>query len=137
MAAHAVTLRLPAPLYDLYQSRAKRTHRSLEAEILDVVATAAADEEELSHDVAKALEDLALLNDEELRHATRNRLSEDTRSQLEALNWKQQRESLTPAEKETAKHLVQQYDQAVLLRAEALRLLKARGHDVSKLLTER
>jgi len=33
--------------------------------------------------------------------------------------------------------LVHQYDQAMLLRAEALRLLKERGHEVSKLLTVR
>jgi SOS response regulatory protein OraA/RecX len=33
--------------------------------------------------------------------------------------------------------LIDQYDQAVLLRAEALRLLKERGHEVSELLTAR
>lgn len=137
MSAHAVTLRLPAPLYDLFQSRAERAHRSLEAELLDAVATVAADEEELSQDLAKALEDLALLNDEELWRAARNRLSEDSRSQLEALNFKQQREKLTAAEKETLERLIDQYDQSVLLRAEAARLLKERGHDVSKLLTAR
>jgi len=135
MAAHAVTLRLPAPLYDHFQSRAERAHRSLEAELLDAVATAATDEEELSQDLAKAVGDLELLNDEELWRVARNRLSDDSRSQLEALNSKQQRERLTLAEKETLERLVDQYDQAVLLRAEAARLLKKRGHDVSGLLT--
>jgi hypothetical protein len=79
--------------------------------------------------------DLSLLNDEELWRAARNRLSEDSRSQLEALNFKQQREKLTAAEKETLERLIDEYDQAVLLRAEAMLLLKQRGHDVSKLLT--
>jgi hypothetical protein len=137
MAAHAITLRLPDPLYEHFQSRAERARRTLEAEILDVVATVAADEEELSHDVAKAIEDLQLLNDEELWRAARNRLSEDARSQLESLNAKQQRGRLTPSEKETLEQLIDQYDQAVLLRAEALRLLKERGHEVSELLTAR
>jgi ribosomal protein S13 len=109
----------------------------LEAEILDVVATVAADEEELSHDLAQALEDLKLLKDEELWRAARNRLSDEARSQLEALNAKQQRGKLTPSEKETLEQLIDQYDQAVLLRAEALRLLKERGHEVSELLTAR
>ncbi|MFY9825735.1 MAG: hypothetical protein WAM82_30455 [Thermoanaerobaculia bacterium] len=136
MAAHAVTLRLPAPLYESFKSRAERAHRSLEAELLDAVATVA-DEEELSHDVAKAIGDLGLLNDEELLRAAQNRLSDETRSQLEALSSKQQREKLTPAEKESLEQLVHQYDQAMLLRAEAVRLLKERGHDVSKLLTAR
>ena len=61
----------------------------------------------------------------------------DVKSQLEALNFKQRREELTSAEKETLEQLVHQYDQAVLLRAEAARLLKARGHDVSMLLIAR
>lgn len=84
-----------------------------------------------------AIEDLKLLNDQELWQAARNRLSEDARSQLEALNAKQQRGKLTTAEKETLEQLVDQYDQAVLLRAEAARLLKERGHEVSTLLTAR
>ena len=62
MAARAITLELPAPLYDHFSSRAERAHRSLEAELLDAVATAAADEEELSDEMASALADLALLN---------------------------------------------------------------------------
>lgn len=135
MAAHPVTLRLPPPLYNHYRNRAEQAHRSLEAELLDAVATVAADEEALSHDVAQALEDLGRLNDAELWRAARNRLSDEASSQLEALNFKQQRESLTPAEKETLDQLVHQYDRAVLLRAEAARLLKERGHDVSGLLT--
>ena len=134
MAAHAVTLQLPAPLYDLFQSRAERAHRSLEEELLDAVATAATDEEELSHEMTKAIEDLKLLNDEELWRAARNRLSDEARSQLEALNFKQQREKLTSAEKERLERLVQEYDEAMLLRAETLLLLKERGHDVSRLL---
>lgn len=134
MAVHDVTLRLPAPLYDHFQSRAERAHRSLEAELLDAVATVAADEEELSLDVANAIADLELLNDEELWRAARNRLPDETRSQLEALNLKQQREGLTPSEQESLEQLVHQYDRAVLLRAEAARLLKLRGHDASKLL---
>ena len=137
MAARAVTLELPAPLYDHYSSRAERSHRSLEAELLDAVATAASDEEALSDEMARALADLALLNDEELWRAARNCLSAEARSQLEALNVKQQRERLTPAEKEALAQLVHRYDQAVLLRAEAARLLKERGHDVSRLLTAR
>jgi hypothetical protein len=101
------------------------------------VATIATDEEELTYDVAKAIADLALLNDAELWRAARNRLSDDARSQFEALNSKQQRERLTPAEKEELEQLVQQYDQALLLRAEAARLLKERGQDVSRLLAAR
>jgi hypothetical protein len=88
-------------------------------------------------DVVKAIADLDLLSDDELWLAARNRLSEAARSQLEALNFKQQRTGLTASERETLARLVDQYDWAVLLRAEAARLLKERGHEVSKLLTSR
>jgi plasmid stability protein len=137
MAARPVTLRLPVPLYDHFQNRAERAHRSLEAELLDAVATVAVDEEELSQDVAQAIRELALLNDKELWSAARNRFPDDSKAQLEALNFKQQRAELTPVEKETLEQLVHQYDQAVLLRAEAARLLRERGHEVTKLLTAR
>lgn len=135
MAAHAVTLRLPAPLYDRFSSRAERAQRSLEAELLEAVATIAAEEEESSRDVAEAVAALELLSDADLWRAARNPLAEADRSRLEALNLKQQRESLTPTEKESLERLLRQYDRAVLLRAEAARLLKQRGHDVSGLLT--
>jgi hypothetical protein len=137
MTAPAITLQLPAPLYDHFQSRAERTHRSLEAELLDAVATVAEDEEELSPDLTTAIADLELLNDDELRLAARNRLSDDARAQLDRLNFKQQKETLTSAEKETLELLVHEYDRAVLLRAEALRLLKDRGQAISELLIAR
>jgi len=103
---------------------------------LDAVASAA-EEGESVHDVARAIADLELLKDEELWSAARTPLAEDARARLEALNFKQQREGLSSAEKETLGQLVHQYDQALLLRAEAARLLKARGHDVSQLLAAR
>lgn len=75
------------------------------------------------------IEALELLNDDALWRTARNHLSDEVRSQLEALNFKQQGERLTPAEKKTLTQLVHQYDRAVLLRAEAARLLMERGHD--------
>jgi hypothetical protein len=137
MAAHAIMLRLPTPLFQHFQTKAEREHRSLEAEILDAVATVAADEEELSSDLNNVTRDLELMTDEELWRAAQNRFSDDARLQLEALNFKQQKGKLTQSEEEMQAQLVQQYDQAMLLRAEAASLLKERGHDVSTLLTVR
>lgn len=102
---------------------------------MEAVATVAAEEEEVSLDVAEAVAALELLSDAELWRAARNSLAEADRSRLEALNLKQQKENLTPAEKETQERLLLQYDRAVLLRVEAARLVKERGHDVSGLLT--
>ncbi len=41
MGAHAITLHLPDPLYDHLKHQAKRARRSLEAELLRIVAAAA------------------------------------------------------------------------------------------------
>ena len=137
MTAHAVTLQLPPPLYDHFQSRAERSQRSLEAELLNAVAAVAEDEEGFSEDLAEAITALELLNDEELGLAARNRLSDDVRARLDRLNLQQQQGALTAVEKETLDQLTHEYDRAVLLRAEALRLLKERGRDISELLTAR
>ena len=67
MAAHAVTLRLPASLYDRFSSRAERAQRSLEAELLEAVATIAAEEEESSREVTASVAALELLSDAELK----------------------------------------------------------------------
>jgi Arc-like DNA binding domain len=40
MAVQAVTLHLPSPLYERLKERAEQTHRSVEAELLEVVAAA-------------------------------------------------------------------------------------------------
>jgi hypothetical protein len=135
MAARAVTLRLPAPLYDRFSSRAEPGPTELGGRALEAVATVAAEEEAVSLDVAEAVAALALLSDAELWRAARNPLAEEDRAQLEALNLKQQKETLTPAARETLERLLLQCDRVVLLRAEAARLLKERGHDVSGLLT--
>lgn len=45
MGAHSITLHLPDPLYAHFKNQAKRARRSLEAELLRIVATAAPAEE--------------------------------------------------------------------------------------------
>ena len=129
--AHAVTLRLPSPLYEHFQSRADRDRRSLESVLLEAVAAKAGDEEELSPDLARSIAELELLTDDELWRAARNGLPGETKDRLEELNFKQQREGLTATEKELLEQLVCRYDEAVLMRAEAARILKQRGVDVS------
>lgn len=135
MAAHAVTLRLPSQLFDHFRDRADRAHRSLEAEILAAVSTVATEEKDLPGDVVRSLTELGLLSDQELWRVARNQPADDSRQQLEALNVKQQRQGLTTVEKQQLDQLVEELDRVVLLRAEAARLLKERGHDISTLLS--
>lgn len=137
MAAHSVTLRLPAPLYERYRQRAEETHRSVEAELLDAVATAAPEQEKLPQDLADAISGLEILDDDALWLAARQTFPPEVSSRLEALHLKRQDEGLTVAEQETAAQLVRQYERTMLVRAHAAKLLKQRGHDISGLVARR
>ncbi|HEV8580086.1 MAG TPA: hypothetical protein VGX68_13520 [Thermoanaerobaculia bacterium] len=86
-------------------------------------------------EVAEAVAALELLSDAEHWRAARSSLAEADRLRLEALNHNSRKENLTLAEEKTLERLLLQYDRAILLRAEAARLLKERGHDISGLLT--
>ena len=66
MVAQAVTVNLPGPLYERLARRATRTHRTIEAELVDAVATLPDEPDELPADMADAIAALHLLGDEEL-----------------------------------------------------------------------
>ncbi len=139
MSAHAqaVTLHLPASLYDHVKRRAAESRRSVEAELLQVVETAIPQEQGLSPELAEAVSALAHLTDEELWSAARTRLAPEAGAQLESLHFKQQSEGLSEEEEATDARLLREYERVMLVRAEAARLLKDRGYDVSSLLTGR
>jgi len=134
MAAQALTLQVPTPLYTQLKDRAQRAQRSLEAEFLAVVETVLGRDEELPEDLAQAIRDLEVLDDEELWSAARTRLPDEARARFDALNFKRQSEGLTPSERAEQEHLLHQSDRTMLVRAHAARLLKERGHDVSSLM---
>jgi hypothetical protein len=52
---------------------------------------------------------------------------------MERLHLKRQREGLTENETQALNNQVHQYEQTMLIRAQAAALLKQRGHDVSGL----
>lgn len=133
MAARAVTLHLPAPLYDQLQRRAEEAHRSVEAELLEVVSTAVPLEEQLPDDLSEAVSALEALNDDELWQSARTKLPEETVERLEELHFERQRRELTMAENEELSSLVRQYERTMLVRAHAAMLLKQRGYDVDPL----
>ncbi len=135
MNAQAVTLHLPLQLYDRLQRRADETHRSVEDELLEVVAQGVPSiEEDLSPALAAAASALRGLDDDALRIAARDRFPEKAAARFQALNLKQQRDGLTETELGELAELRRGYERVVLLRAEAAWLLKERGHDVSDLL---
>lgn len=137
MLTQTVTLQLPETLYQQLKARAERTRRTIEDELLDVLATVVPVVDDLPADLAEAISPLAVLDDAALWRAARSHFPVAAAEQLERLHLKRQREGLTESEEQTGVALVQQYERAMLVRAQAAALLKQRGHDVSGLLTSR
>jgi hypothetical protein len=134
MTSQSVTLNLPGPLYDRPKRRAEQSHRTVEAELLEVVASAVPVADDLPVELAEAISSLALLDDEALWRAARSHLPTEAAEQMECLHLKRQKEGLTETETRTLAGLVRQYERAMLIRAQAMALLKERGHDVSEFL---
>jgi len=134
VATQHLTLDVPDALYARLQRMAHAAHRSVEEEVLDVVATAVPDLDELPADLEDAVAQLAVLDDAALFGAARAAMPSDAAEALEGLHHKRQREGLTEAEMEAAAALTRQYERFMLVRAEATALLVRRGRDVSGIL---
>jgi hypothetical protein len=137
MPAHAITLHLPETLYERFRQRAEWSRRSLETELLEAVASAAPAEAELSPELIQAVETLKGLTDEELWRLAKTAMSQEASQELEALHLKQRDEGLSHNEDATRARLIQEYERTMLIRAQAAKLLKDRGNDVSTLLAPR
>lgn len=134
MAAQTITLNVPAPLYQKLKRRADATLRTVEDELLTMVATAAPLVDELPQDLEDAISPMALLDDEALWRAARTHISADAAERMEELHTRRRREGLTGEETQALAMLVAQYERSMLVRAQAAALLKQRGHDVAALL---
>jgi plasmid stability protein len=131
-----ITISLPDVLYQKLKARAEQTQRSVEAEALDALVASVPVVDELPADLEASLAQLRLLDDKALWRAARTTFAADAARQLEDFHLKRQREGLTEHETQAAAALLQQYERAMLVRAQAAALLKQRGHDVSVLLHE-
>lgn len=131
MNARAVTLQLPGRLYDQIEHRAAEAHRSIEAELLDVVATAVPLSDELPPDLDETVSRLHLLGDDDLLQAAGSRMPEPLATRLEELNWQRQAIGLDEREEDEASRLLRLYERTLLVRAFAAKLLKDRGRDLS------
>jgi plasmid stability protein len=131
MTVQSLTLSIPELLYEQIKNRAAERDRSVEDETLELLANAVPGIQELPKDLAAAIAPLELLDNEALVRAAQSHLPPDVAQILESLHLKRQREGLTAAERETLSALVLQYERAMLVRAQAARLLRERGLDVA------
>jgi len=135
MTFHSITLDLSNTLYTRVKQRTAQTQRSVEDELLDVLASALPADDDLPADLTEALAPLALLDDDALWRAARTHFPPTAAARLEALHLKRQSEDLSDAENAAVAKLVRRYERAILVRARAAALLAQRGHDVSSLLS--
>jgi len=133
MTAQDVLIRLPQALFDQLQARAARRQRTVADEILDVLTGATPATEALPDELERVLAHLAHLDDATLWQTARSRIPSEASERLEALNLKYQRAGRTPPEHAESNELVHLYERSMLVRAQAIALLKQRGHDVSSL----
>ncbi len=133
MSAQLLTLSVPERIYSRLERRAQQTNRTVEAELLELLAGAVTDSHDMPADLSEAVTALAFLEDEALWKTARSVFPAHQAAELEELHLKRQREGLTQDEVETAARLVRQYERALLLRAESARLLRERGYDISEL----
>src|SRR5437764_6699683 len=95
MIMQSLTLQVPEVLFTRLKQRAEQANRTVEAEMLDLLATAVPMAEELPADLQQAIAALELLQDEALWSAAHSRLAVEVAAELEALHLKRQREGLT------------------------------------------
>ncbi len=122
-----VTVHLTEPVFQQIKRLAKARQHSVEDEVVATIAAALP----LSNDDEAQLDQLAFLSDEELERAAQARLSEKERGRMDTLSAKQRGRGLSPVEQEEVDALLNRYDWLILLRAEATRLLKERGRDLT------
>src|SRR5437867_11208893 len=71
MTTQTMILELPNALYQKLKARAEQTHRTVEAEALDLLATSVPVADDLPADLEAAISPLNLLDDESLWRAAR------------------------------------------------------------------
>jgi hypothetical protein len=128
-----MTLELPGRLYEQIVQRAAEAHHSVEAEILDVVATAVLASDERLPELGDVVPCLSVLSDDDLRRAAEIHMPGPIASRLEELNGKRRARELDGHEAEELSRLLRLYERTLLVRASAAKMLKDRGLDVPPL----
>ncbi len=134
MSTNTITLDVPGPLYEQLKRLAEQTHRSVEEETLEVLATAVPPACSLPREWEEAMQALNGLDDAALIESARNRLEDNVSAELERLHDKQRQEGLSDEESAKLADLVGRYERHMLVRAQAAALLKARGCDLRELM---
>ena len=134
MSTQTLTVNLPDNLYRQVVQHAERMHSSLEDELVAVVAAALSSTADVPIQTLDAMAQLAYLTDQELWTAAQMVVAPVDNERMQNLLWKRQAEGLTASEQAEAERLLQRSEHIMLVRAQAMALLRERGHDVTNLI---
>lgn len=127
MSRTTVTLDLPESLFDRLRELAEAADRPVESVLLESLQVMFDD----LADMGLSVEGLRDLTDAQLWGVVHRRMRWTESLRLRELGSIQRQTPLTPDEQDEMDDLLAQVDQDMLLRSEALLLLKERGRDIS------
>lgn len=129
MSRQPVLLQLPEELYERVREAAKTSNVPLERVLLDSLTLIFG---ELPGEAEFAPETLKTFSDEQLWALVYRPLAWPQDARLRELTALSKDGKLSDEERVGMEHLIDQVDRYVLLRSQALLLLKQRGHDVER-----
>jgi hypothetical protein len=127
MPGKSITLDLPEDLYEQVRQVAAQSQRPMERVVLESLRLLFVPPS--SADLATSLATLSGYTDAQLWAVVYQRLAWPQSQRLHELSAKNKLERLTEDEQRELEDLLVSNDRAMLLRSEALRLLKHRGYD--------
>ena len=128
MPGKSITLDLPEDLYEQVRQVAAQSQRSVERVVLESLRLLFVPPS--SADLATSLATLSGYTDAQLWAVVYQRLAWPQSQRLHELSAKNKLERLTEDEQHELGNLLSSNDRAMLLRSEALCLLKNRGYDI-------
>ncbi len=130
--SQTLTITLPDSVFKILTGMAELTYRTVDEVVLSAVETTVISPD-LPGDIASELASMPTFSDEKLWAAIKPTFSEYEQSRLTQLS--ELERPLTRMEEAEQATLLRAYDRSVLRRAQALALLKQRGHDLSQVLS--
>ncbi len=133
MAEKTITLHIPDELYEQVEKAAQASERLVENVLLDSISLFV-NYPQTPQQLNKWVEQLSGYTDSQLWGVIYHRLAENDALRLSELSEKNKQGTISTHEWDELSNLLHLVDRDMLLRSEALLLLKQRGHDVESYL---
>lgn len=133
--SQTLTITVPDSVFRKLNRMAELTYRSVDEVIVSTFEAVVESESDLPDELIAELAAMQSYSDDGLWAATRPSMSAYEQHRLAQLNELAGERYLTEREKAEQSDLLSAYDRSLLRRAQALALLKQRGHDVTPALS--